>query len=352
MTQPITTATEWHQILLALPNPHVLQSWPWGDFKSRWGWTVTRLAWFDGGQPVAAAQILRRPIPRTGWSFLYITKGPILDYRNEALTAQVLTDLATYARRQRALFIKIDPDVPRRYGEPDSQPPREREGQTMLTLLKSQGWHYSPEQIQFRNTVLIDLTPDSDTILARMKSKWRYNIRLAERRGVVIEVGDDLDLFYTLYAATAARDGFLIRPKAYYLDVWHDFLQTGQGKLLLASVEGEVVAGMVLFIYGQTAWYFYGASTEVHRQHMPNHLLQWQAMLTAKESGCTRYDMWGAPDTFSEVDSMWGVYRFKRGFGGTVRQGLGAFDYPVHRWGYWAFTTALPQFRALLRRLS
>jgi lipid II:glycine glycyltransferase (peptidoglycan interpeptide bridge formation enzyme) len=264
-----------------------------------------------------------------------------------------LGDLETYARKAGALFIKIDPDIPRHYGEPAAGQAPETVGQTILNLLGRRGWRFSPEQIQFRNTVMIDLTGESEYLLTRMKSKWRYNIRLAERKGVEIRPGDETDFstFYQMYAATAARDGFLIRPEAYYRDVWPCFLESGRAEMWLASVKDEVVAGLILFIFGPRAWYMYGASTGRHRNLMPNHLLQWTAMCRAKARGCTAYDMWGAPDIFDESDSMWGVYRFKHGFGGQVVQGLGAFDYPVQPVLYWAFTVVMPRIRSLLRRL-
>lgn len=344
----------WNSCLVTLPTANVLQSWDWGDFKSRWGWSARRLWWVADAAPVAAAQILKRPIPNTPWNFLYVTKGPVLDYGNTALTNLVLADLETYARRAGALFIKIDPDVPRYLGEPQPNQILEPQGQKMLDLLARRGWRFSTEQIQFRNTVLLELTPEPVELLAAMKNKWRYNINLAERRGVTIRRGgvEDIPLFYQMYAETARRDGFLIRPAAYYQDVWQQFITAGQAEILLAAVEDEVVAGLILFLFGRTAWYMYGASTGQQRQLMPNHLLQWSAICRARERGCTFYDMWGAPDVFDESDRMWGVYRFKTGFGGQVVQGLGAFDYPVNRPLYWAFMAALPRLRAWLRRLK
>jgi lipid II:glycine glycyltransferase (peptidoglycan interpeptide bridge formation enzyme) len=362
----IQNRDEWDSALASLPYAHVLQSWDWGEFKSRWGWQVRRLLWTQSIKtsearstktsevyPVAAAQILRRPIPWTPWSFLYVTKGPALDYADAALAVQVLADLEAYAYQNKALFIKIDPDVLRHYGEPQpNQPPLAPQGQVMLDLLAQRGWRFSPEQIQFRNTVLINLAAEPAELLAAMKSKWRYNIGLAERRGVTIRPGrvEDISSFYRMYAETAIRDNFLIRPEAYYRDVWQQFLATGRAEMLLASVNAEIVAGLILFIFGQTAWYMYGASSGEQRQFMPNYLLQWAAICRAKERGCTVYDLWGAPDVFAETDRMWGVYRFKSGFGGQVAQGLGAYDYPVYRNLYWAFTIALPGLRALLRR--
>ncbi len=350
--QEIHNPEEWDRALTGLPAAHALQSWAWGDFKSRWGWTTQRLLWTRADTPLAAAQILRRAIPRTPWSFLYVSKGPVLDYTDLPLVKQVLADLETYARSQQALFIKIDPDVPRQYGEPRPNRFLESTGARVLSVLDRRGWRFSPEQIQFRNTIVIDLTPEPEELLAAMKSKWRYNIRLAERRGIQIRSGTlaDLDAFYRIYAETATRDSFLIRPKDYYLDVWQQFLSTGQAELLLATVDEEIVAGLMLFVFAQTAWYMYGASTGQVRQLMPNHALQWAAMLRARERGCRCYDMWGAPDVFSESDRLWGVYRFKQGFGGEVVQGIGAFDYPVKRRLYWAFSEGMPRLRALIRR--
>ncbi|MEW5956089.1 MAG: peptidoglycan bridge formation glycyltransferase FemA/FemB family protein [Chloroflexota bacterium] len=352
--QEIHNPAEWDRALAALPAGHALQSWAWGDFKSRWGWTAQRLLWTRAGLPAAAAQILRRSIPRTPWSFLYTPKGPAMDYADLSLVEQILAGLETYARRRQTLFIKIDPDVRRQVGEPQPNSVLDLTGAGVLRVLDRRGWRFSPEQIQFRNTIVIDLTPEPEELLAAMKSKWRYNIRLAGRRGVELRRGApaDLDAFYRLYAATGARDGFLIRPKDYYLDVWSQFLSTGQAELLLAVVAGETVAGLMLFVFAGTAWYMYGASTDQARQLMPNYALQWAAICRARERGCRRYDLWGAPDVFDESDRLWGVYRFKQGFGGEVVQGLGAFDYPVKRRLYWAFNEGLPRLRALIRRVK
>ncbi len=349
----VTDQVKWDDIVGALPNAHVLQSWAWGDFKSRWSWQAERLLWRENDQPIAAAQILSRKIPQTPWRFLYISKGPVLDYDNQTYLETVLAELESYARQSKALFIKIDPDVARYFGAPDASPELEETGRVWLDCLEQRGWLFSPEQIQFRNTMILDLSPDLETLLAQMKSKWRYNIRLADRKGVVIRTGTVADLldFYQMYTETAERDGFLIRPEAYYRDVWEHFINLDQAEILLATVDGEIVAGLILFFYGSTAWYLYGASTGQHRKLMPNHLLQWQAIQRSKARDCLRYDFWGASDEFAETDRMWGVYRFKQGFAPQVLQGLGAFDYPVNRPLYWAFVTALPHLRTLWRRV-
>ncbi len=222
----------------------------------------------------------------------------------------------------------------------------------MREALTSRGWRPSAEQIQFRNTVVSDLSQPEDALLAAMRPKWRYNIRLAERRGVTVRAGTGADLpaFYIMYLETGGRDGFLVRPYAYYQAIWEPFLARGLAHLLLAEVEGTPVAGLILFRFGPTAWYFYGASTARSRGSMPNHALQWAAMRWARAAGCARYDWWGAPDALAESDPMWGVYRFKEGFGGDFVPGIGAYDYPARRLLYWCYSVAMPRLLDAARR--
>jgi len=112
----------------------------------------------------------------------------------------------------------------------------------------------------------------------------------------------------------------------------------------------EPVAMVLVFRFAGRAWYMYGASRAVHREKMPNHLLQWEAMQWAREQGCTVYDMWGAPDVLDESDPLWGVYRFKQGFGGEFVRHIGAWDFPVSRFGYWLYTVVMPRALAMMRR--
>jgi lipid II:glycine glycyltransferase (peptidoglycan interpeptide bridge formation enzyme) len=177
-----------------------------------------------------------------------------------------------------------------------------------------------------------------------MKQKTRYNIRLSERKGVSVRKGDaqDLPLLYRMYAETSVRDGFVIRDEHYYLTLWNSFLQQGLAQPLIAEVEGEPVAGVMIFLFGERAWYLYGMSREAHREKMPSYLLQWEAMRLAKARGCREYDLWGAPDVFDESDSMWGVFRFKEGLGGRVVRTAGAWDYPSRPLLYTLYTRVLP----------
>jgi len=332
----ITDAHQWTHALASIPYAHVLQSWAWGEIKARHGWTPTRVLFLENGVTVAAAQILRRPLPRTPFGVLYVPKGPALNFDDAELFGRVLGELEDIARRQRAIFIKIDPDI--RIRQPAAQ------------ILPQRAWRVSDEQIQFHNTVTLGLRSEAE-ILAAMKPKWRYNIRLAEKKGVRVESLEtgDWRLFYALYAETGARDGFLIRSFEYYRDVWTSMGAAEQAKLFLARVGAETIAGIILFRFGARAWYFYGASRNTHREWMPNHLLQWEAMRWAKAQGCAEYDFWGAPAVLEDSAPMYGVYKFKMGFGGEFVERIPAHDFVVNRALYWLYAVARPRYLARLR---
>ena len=338
-----TDREAWNRGLLRFPTPHVLQTWEWGEVKAQTGWRAFPLVLKREAEVVGQALLLRRPVPFTPLGLGYVPKGPVVDWEDQEAVDATLRALVRVAHRLRLLFLKIDPDV-----DPDTPA-----GRHVLATLQTLGWRFSPQQIQFRSTVLVDLTGDEDDLLARMKSKWRYNIRLARRRGVTVRRGteDDLPVFYGLYEETARRDGFLIRPYGYYEYTWRHFMARKMAVLLLAEREGQTVAGLMLFLFGRRAWYMYGASRGGEaRRHMPNHLLQWEAMQVARARGCTVYDMWGAPDELVDTDPMWGVYRFKAGFGGRFQRWIGAWDYPVYPTLYGLYAHILPRVMHTLSR--
>ncbi len=335
----------WDRSLLELPTPHLLQTWEWGAFKSRHGWTASRYLWIDATseEPRAAASVLTRRLGPLPVRVQYVPKGPVIDYSRRSLVDPILERLERIARREGALFIKIDPDVEQGTAA----------AETTVAVLQERGWQRSEEEIQFRNTVLLDLTPSLDDLLMGMKSKWRYNVRLAGRQGVDVRPAqrDELPLLYDMYEETARRGKFVIRPKAYYLDAWRSFMEQGLAQAFIAEVEGEPVAMVIIYRFGERAIYMYGASRDVHREKMPNNLLQWEAIQWAKAHGCTVYDMWGAPDELDESDPMWGVYRFKKGFGGRFVEHIGAWDYPVSDLGYSLYRLVIPRLLSAMRRL-
>lgn len=346
-------AEGWNEIVAALPGAHLLQTNEWAQVKQSLGWSSQRFVWREGEQVRAAVLLLRRALP-LGLGMLYAPRGPLLDWGDVALRNRVLDDLQALAHQQRALFLKLDAEVwlGRGICEDEEGGGLLSEGVAVRAELERRNWRFSAEQIQFRNTVLLDLQGDEQTWLARMKQKARYNLRLAQRKGVTVRLGGESDfgLLYRLYAQTSVRDGFVIRPEAYYRQVWALFMAREMALPLIAEVDGQAVAAVWLFWFAGRAWYLYGMSAAEHRDKMPNYLLQWEAMRLARERGCMTYDLWGAPDVFDESDSMWGVFRFKEGLGGTVWRGLGAWDYVANPVFYSVWTRLLPRVLDWMRR--
>ncbi len=358
VTQP-GDAPSWNRLITSFPGAHILQSWQWGEVKSQFGWRPLYCIWEEptDNSVRAAALVLERsatlPLIGTRLRLLYAPRGPVLCWEDQTTRRQVLKDLAALARDRRALFIKIDPEVSlgsgtQQAGDAVANPT----GLGLIEDLRAGGWRFSEEQVQFRNTVMIDLSPNLGDLLANMKQKARYNIRLAQRKGVSVRRGEasDIDLLYRMYAETAARDDFVIRDASYYRTLWTVMFTAGMAEALIAEVQGEAVAALVLFHFGAKAWYMQGMSRPLHREKMPNHLLQWEAIQRAKELGCKVYDLWGAPDVFEEDDPLWGVYRFKEGLGGRVIRTVGAWDFPTWLPGYRLYTQILPRILDLMRR--
>ena len=370
----------WNSLISRLPNSHFLQTYEWAQVKAQYGWQPIYLAWDREGKvkqgeslsslafyPSAAALVLKRPMlrARTGFaarlSILYSPKGPLLDWSNEPLRNRVLNDLQNLAAREGAIFLKIDPDVVLGTGVPSTEEDRtDYGGQAVMSVLQHRGWNSSSDQIQFKNTVRIDLTSSEEELLVRMKQKTRYNIRLAEKKGVALRIGtsEDLDMLFKMYAETSVRDGFVIRDEGYYKTVWQTFSasqlpgtnsQLPCAEPLIAEVDNEPVAAIFVFYFAGCAYYVYGMSRSVHREKMPTYFLQWEAMKRAKAKGCTVYDLWGAPDVFDESDSMWGVYRFKGGFGGKVVRTLGAWDFAPNPFWYKLYSEVIPRLLNVMR---
>ena len=342
----INSKDEWNRNLLRLPGHHLLQSWEWGELKSKYGWQADRMIWREKtGVPVAAAQVLHRNIGKL-FHMAYSPRGPVLAWSEQKLRHQVLQELAAQARERNALFLKIDPAILLDDGSLTNQ---------HLHAVKSDfmgdGWQVSTEQVQFRNTFTLDLGQSEDELLANMKQKTRYSVRLASRRGVSVRVGgtDDLALLYQMYAETSVRDGFVIRTQAYYEDIWRSFMSAKMAQPLIAEVEGNAVAALIVFRFGDTAYYLYGMSTERDREKMPNYVLQWEAIRWAKNVGCTTYDFWGAPDHIDPEDRMFGVYRFKEGFGASFIQTPGAWDLPLKPTLYSLYTKTMPAVLSFMR---
>ncbi|MBN1136800.1 MAG: peptidoglycan bridge formation glycyltransferase FemA/FemB family protein [Anaerolineae bacterium] len=323
----------WDDQVTAAPDGHILQSWTWGELKGRFGWRVERL-----GAGQAIAQILYRHLPGGVGSIAYVPKGPLLDWDDGRAIREFAAAIRPWTQRQRAICLKIEPDL--------------EDCLSLAERIRAAGFRLSPQPIQPQRTIVVDLDAEPEVILARMKQKTRYNIRLAGRKGVTVRPGDEGDLpaFYRLMEETSRRDGFAIHSRAYYETAHRLFVPTGRGRLLLAEHGGRLLAGLVAVALGDTACYMYGASADEGRELMASYLLQWEAMMWARERGCRAYDLWGVPDEdesrleaeFAQRgDGLWGVYRFKRGFGGRLVRTVGAWDLVYAPVRYWLYNAAL-----------
>ncbi|MCK5197866.1 MAG: peptidoglycan bridge formation glycyltransferase FemA/FemB family protein, partial [Spirochaetales bacterium] len=212
------------------------------------------------------------------------------------------------------------------------------------------------------DTVIISLNEDEENILARMKSKTRYNIRLSFRKGVVVQRtgAEVLDEWYRLYEETALRDKITIHSKAYYRKIFE--LSEGESEseekpeiiLFNAVYNDQILAGIIVARYGSRATYLYGASSNEHRNLMPAYALQWEAIKYAKEKGCTEYDLFGIPPENDPDHPMSGLYRFKTGFGGDILHRPGCWDLPlkpvVYRVYRWAESLRLFYYKKIRKR--
>ena len=350
------TDSNWNNYLKQLPNNHILQTQEWGQVKSKYGWHSIQKSWSDQNNIFAAAQILTRTLTLKGiklpFNVSYIPRGPVLDWKNTDYIKKVISDIETHAKMAGSIFIKIDPEIIIGRGIPGSSDDHiDSNAIDVVSLLHKRGWIFSKEQIQFRNTAVIDLNQSQDDLLANMKQKTRYNIRLSERKGVSVRLinKDDFPVMYKMYAETSLRDGFAIRSQEYYQDVWETFIFSNMCDGLIAEIENDPIAGLFIFYFNDRAWYLYGMSTNKHRGKMPNYLLQWEAIKRARFRGCKQYDLWGAPDLFDDTDPMWGVFRFKAGLGAKVIRTPGALDFPIKPNLYSLYMNVLPRILNIMR---
>ncbi|MGB3307548.1 MAG: peptidoglycan bridge formation glycyltransferase FemA/FemB family protein [Thermomicrobiales bacterium] len=310
----LAPADTWNRTLEEMGG-HLLQTWEWGEFKRKHGWSADRVR-VDTPAGSAMAQILyRRKGPA---SMGYIPRGPVFAGDVPAIWPHLRAAIDRSSRAHRAVTTIIELDEP-------------------LPLART--YHEAklvagPAHIQPGRTVKIPLL-DDDALLGQMHQKTRYNVRLAARRGVHITresfTDEAIDRFYELMTDTAERNAFSIHSRAYYADFLHAF--GDRACLLFARVDGHIASVLISARFGREAIYMYGASSTVHRAHGAAFLLQFEAMRWARGEGSTTYDLWGIPEhnpetTASDTDpgsvagskgEDWrGLYRFKTGFGGEI----------------------------------
>jgi peptidoglycan pentaglycine glycine transferase (the first glycine) len=340
---------QWNQFVAWHKEGDLLQSVEWGDLKqASGGWQPIRLAVEEGGQIVGAISILKRKLPKMKKCIFYAPRGPVCDFSNRKVLSMLIDAVKERARREGAILLKIDPPVL-------------LENQDVAKALIEMGFVQSADGdgfggVQPRCVMQLNLTPSLEDVLAACKPKWRYNIRLAERKGVTVRsdcTKDDLRIFYNILLETATRDKFLVRDISYYDKMWDMLVPQGYMKLFLTEYEGKPIAGAISYLFGDKCWYTYGASSNQYRNVMPNHLMQWRMIEWAKESGCVWYDFRGVSQNReqSSDDHLSGLNRFKEGFGAKFVEYIGEFDLPLSPAWYWAWTVGKPKISAFLKLL-
>jgi len=320
---PEVNLPDWNQFLENHPNAHLLQMGEWGELKRGFGWKPVRIINNEVG-----AQILFRRLP-LGLTIGYMPKV-VMSNELQEISNEFWKEVDSVCKQNKAIFLKIEPDT---WSEE--------------FILHPSSFILSRHNVQPPRTIVIPIDGNEETILSRMKPKCRYNIRLAEKKGIAIRSWDDISAFHEMMTVTGGRDNFGVHSKEYYQRAYELFHPKGTCELLVAEYEGRPLASLMVFANGKRAWYVYGASNDHERNRMPTYLLQWEAIRWAKAHGCDEYDLWGVPDENEETleanfesrhDGLWGVYRFKRGFGGEVKRAAQALDRVYNPLLYWLYT--------------
>jgi serine/alanine adding enzyme len=331
-------ATEWDAFAAQHPQGHLLQASGWGTLKQQGGWQARRVLVVGPDGPQAGAQLLLRR--RLGLSVAYVPRGPLFG-DSRAAYALLLAALDHMARGNRAVFLRLEPNVL----EDD------RQSGDIHSALLIEGFR-TATPLQPHTSLHLDLAPAPEQLLAGMSKGHRADIRRAAREGVAVRTGRsaaDLAAFYAIMEQTGTRAEFAIHSRAYYQAAWELFggeteRATQASRLFLAEQHGVTLAACMIFAWAGTGLYLYGGSIEAGLKSGANHALQWQAIQWARAQGCRLYDFWGVPDQFglaaraadaeararleeqAKRDPLYGVFRFKKGFGGQVMRYLPAYD--------------------------
>ena len=338
------TLSEYEAFVQSHPKGNFAQSFLWGKQKPMWRWQAVAVRGSDGKIKGTLA-LMTRPVPVIGRTLMYGCRGPVCDLDDRETLSQLIEGARALARENRAYVIKIDPDVP-------------SSNTQFAGLLHELGFRGKEggknfEAIQPRYVFRLNVEGKTeDELLAGFHQKWRYNIRLAERKGVTVRVcGKEMvPAFSELMLTTGVRDGFVTRKPEYFAAMLDNL---GEHCRLYMAFDpaGTPIAGTLAIHYGDKVWYLYGASSNEHRNLMPNYLLQWRMIQWAVETGCRVYDFRGVSGDVSEDNPLYGLYRFKQGFGGEFTEFIGELDLVLSPVVYWCVEHGTSVFKELRRRL-
>ena len=334
------TLAEYEAFLQQHPKGHFAQSSLWAKQKPMWQWDAIAVRG-ESGKIKGSLALMSRKVPGIGRTLLYGCRGPVCDLRDRETFAELLEGAKALAKQQKAYVIKIDPDVP-------------SSDTAFAEMMRSFGFRCKEggknfEAIQPRYVFRLNVEGKTeDELMAAFHQKWRYNIRLAERRGVTVKIcGKEMvPAFADLMLTTGVRDGFVTRQPEYFANMLDNLGE--HARLYMAfDPEGTPIAGTLAIHYGDKVWYLYGASSNEHRNLMPNYLLQWRMIQWAVETGCRIYDFRGVSGNVSEDNPLYGLFRFKQGFGGAFTEFVGEEDLVLSPFIYWAVEHGTSVFKDL-----
>src|SRR3989338_4641321 len=290
---------------------HVIQSWQWGDFRKKMGLELVRLGHFEGNKLLLAYQLTFHPVPFFKYTVGYLPKGPMPD-------AKMIEALKTLGEQKKAAFIKIEPNV------------INDKSQVINDKLKQLGLFPSKKSLFTKYNFLIDLTRSEDQLLAAMHPKTRYNIGIAQKKGVEVYESTsevDFEIYSKLYFETTKRQKYFGHTPAYHKLVWEILMPAKMARLLIARYQEKSLVAWMLLNFGETLYYPYGGSSKEHKEVMASNLIAWEAIRLGKENGFKIFDMWGAlaPDA-KESDPWYGFHRFKAGYGPIHVEYVGTYD--------------------------
>ena len=292
---------------------HVIQSWQWGEFRKKMGLDLVRLGHFEGNKLISAYQLTFHPVPFFKYTVGYLPKGPMPD-------DNMVEALKTLGERKNAAFIKIEPNV---IMTNDNL-------QLTIDKLGQLGLISSKKSLFTKYNFLIDLTKSDEQLLAAMHPKTRYNIGIAQKKGVeVYESTSDADfeIYLKLYFETTKRQKYFGHTPTYHKLVWQTLMPAKMARLLIAKYHGKPLGTWMLLSFGQTLYYPYGGSSKEYKEVMASNLIAWEAIRLGKKNGFKIFDMWGAlaPDA-KESDPWYGFHRFKAGYGPIHIEYVGTYD--------------------------
>ena len=329
VSQP--SATDWDDFVRSRPHGHLLQLSRWGELKAQFGWKSRIVALTNKEGIQAGALVLLQDLPLRAGKLAYVPMGAYASA--PALYPQLWRAIR---RETAAAILKLEPGHGTNLSEGE---------------LARAGFRPSPQSIQPPTTIIIDISGDESEILRRMNQGTRRKIRKSRSGPVVYQEGarSDLQRFSRLMQKTGERNDFGVHSHGYFEAIFNLFMP-GDGALLLARHDDELLAAIMVFALGDSAWYLYGASTRTHGNLYATYGIQWAAIEWARQRGCRFYDLWGVPDFDKATleaqfrdrrDGLWGVYGFKRGWGGEVRRSLGTWDLAWNPLIYAAYRAAL-----------